>query len=281
MKMVLRQTLICVCLLVLMAFVLPSLGLIPNIDQEVIQKTSTGSHFLFQNFNWPQSPRFSNSELQEIFVSRASVTLELTFWGVVSILIFSFLWLILSLLSQKFHTISYFIFEGIIKIPTLFLILIFFSLLEVESLKFLFGDWPTAFWDSWRHKVLPVFFLMMRPLASFCLIVEQQIVRELKEGYVQTARAKGVAPFKIIFSHVIRNGLPVVLTHLSVLGSRFIVGGLLVEILFSIPGLSQEMLKAWMEGDDIVLFLILAFYIIAYNIIRMTSLVYKAPERVV
>jgi ABC-type dipeptide/oligopeptide/nickel transport system permease component len=142
---------------------------------------------------------------------------------------------------------------------------------------FLFG--PEPFWqhlgDIGIHIILPAATLMLTLYGSYTLVVRSSLLETLGEDYILTARAKGLAPRRIVWRHAVRNALLPMVTLIA-LELGFIVGGaLLVEVIFSWPGIGTAMYDAITQRDYPMLqggFLILTAAVIILNFV--SDLVY-------
>jgi ABC-type dipeptide/oligopeptide/nickel transport system permease component len=142
---------------------------------------------------------------------------------------------------------------------------------------FLFG--PEPFWqhlgDVGQHMILPAATLMLTAYGSYTLVVRSSLLETLGEDYVLTARAKGLPVRRIVWRHAVRNALLPVVTLIA-LDLGYIVGGaVLIEVIFSWPGIGQSMFTAITQRDYPMLqggFLILTVTVILLNF--LSDLVY-------
>jgi ABC-type dipeptide/oligopeptide/nickel transport system permease component len=140
------------------------------------------------------------------------------------------------------------------------------------SNPFLFG--PEPFWqhlgDVGTHMILPATTLMLTAYGSYTLVVRSSMLETLGEDYVLTARAKGLPVKRIVWRHAVRNALLPLVT-LVALSLGFIVGGaVLVEVIFSWPGIGEAMYSAINQRDYPMLqggFLVLTVSVIVLNFI--------------
>jgi len=139
--------------------------------------------------------------------------------------------------------------------------------------------WPDAgsfytenFWqhlgDVGEHMVMPALTLLLTAYGSYTLIVRTSVLETLGEDYVLTARAKGLPVRRIVWRHAVRNALLPMVTLIA-LDFGYIVGGaLLVEVIFSWPGIGLAMENAVLQRDYPMLqggFLILTVSVILLN----------------
>ncbi|OJW47218.1 MAG: microcin ABC transporter permease [Alphaproteobacteria bacterium 41-28] len=92
--------------------------------------------------------------------------------------------------------------------------------------------------DYLWHMVLPITALVISGFASLTLLTKNSFLEEINKQYVVTARAKGLTERRVLFGHVFRNamlivvaGMPAALIHI------FFAGSLLIEVIFSLDGL--------------------------------------------
>ena len=156
----------------------------------------------------------------------------------------------------------------------LMLLILFAGILPAAGMSnpFVFGTEP--FWqhmgDIGIHMLLPAATLMLTAYGSYTLVVRSSMLETLGEDYVLTARAKGLPARRIVWRHAVRNALLPMITLIA-LELGFIVGGvLLIEVIFSWPGIGLAMYQAIGERDYPMLqggFLILAVSVIVLNFI--------------
>lgn len=97
--------------------------------------------------------------------------------------------------------------------------------------------------------VLPVLSLALYPTSYIIRLTRTSTLDTLDADYVRTARAKGVSPFKVLFKHVLRNSLTPVITYAGPMIAFILTGSLVVEKVFTIPGLGSQLIKAINNSD--------------------------------
>ena len=103
--------------------------------------------------------------------------------------------------------------------------------------------------DSWRFVLLPVLVSMAAGIGSGSRWYRSIFLEEMGKDYVRTARAKGLGDVRILFVHVLRNGLiPIVTGTVAILPLLF-MGSLLTESFFGIPGLGSYVVDAISAQD--------------------------------
>jgi peptide/nickel transport system permease protein len=117
--------------------------------------------------------------------------------------------------------------------------------------------------------VLPAVVLSFVPMALIVRVTRSSMVEQMKQGYVRTARAKGLGRAAIIVRHGFRNAMPPVLTIASMMVGTAISGAVLVETVFSLPGLGSLLVSAIKEYNypitqTLLLLLLFVFLLISF-----------------
>ncbi|HEY6275408.1 MAG TPA: ABC transporter permease [Streptosporangiaceae bacterium] len=154
----------------------------------------------------------------------------------------------------------------------LMLLIIFAGVLPAGGMSNPFVFTAEPFWqhmgDIGTHMILPAATLMLTAYGSYTLVVRSSLLETLGEDYVLTARAKGLPTRRIVWRHAVRNALLPMVTLIA-LEFGFIVGGaLLIEVIFSWPGIGLAMYTAIGQRDYPMLqggFLILTISVIVLN----------------
>jgi peptide/nickel transport system permease protein len=152
------------------------------------------------------------------------------------------------------------------------LLILFAGILPAGGMSNPFVFTAEPFWqhlaDVAKHMILPAATLMLTAYGSYTLVVRSSMLETLGEDYVLTARAKGLRPRRIVWRHAMRNALLPMITLIA-LELGFIVGGaLLIEVIFSWPGIGLAMYTAIGQRDYPMLqggFLILTVSVIVLN----------------
>ena len=110
----------------------------------------------------------------------------------------------------------------------------------LESIDFS-GNWPIwrKLQDRAWHIFLPVVLLSYDGFAGLSRYMRASMLEVLAQDYVQVARAKGLSEKRVIFKHVLRNSLIPQVTILASILPGLIGGSVIIETIFSIPGLGQ------------------------------------------
>ncbi len=144
------------------------------------------------------------------------------------------------------------------------LLIIFFaggSYLQWFPLRGLISDnWsqlplPAKIGDYFWHLALPVLAMVIGGFATLTMLTKNSFLDEINKQYVMTARAKGVAENRILFKHVFRNAMLLIIAGFpAAFISMFFTGSLLIEVMFSLEGLGLLGFEATMQRDYPVMF---------------------------
>ncbi|MYL43802.1 ABC transporter permease [Virgibacillus salexigens] len=130
-------------------------------------------------------------------------------------------------------------------------------------MKFLAVDleiFPVANWGTWQHAVLPSLALASGPLAIIARFVRSSMLDVMNQDYIKTADAKGLPTYRIIFLHGIRNAILPVVSFIGPLFVSLITGTLVIEKIFSIPGIGRYFVDSIFNRDYTVIMGTTIFY---------------------
>ncbi|MGB8932626.1 MAG: ABC transporter permease [Anaeromyxobacteraceae bacterium] len=119
---------------------------------------------------------------------------------------------------------------------------------------------PVAGWGTVRHMLLPALALGLGTLAFLTRLMRSSLLEIVHQDYVRTARAKGLPPWRIFWSHQLRNGILPVITLLGPALASITTGGFVVESVFAIPGLGRYFVQAVQQLDYTVIMGLTVFY---------------------
>ncbi|WP_050604997.1 microcin C ABC transporter permease YejB [Ruegeria sp. 6PALISEP08] len=119
-----------------------------------------------------------------------------------------------------------------------------------DSLSF-FGKIADYFW----HIALPTIALTISAFATLTLLTKNSFLDEIKKQYVMTARAKGLSESKVLYGHVFRNAMLIVIAGFpAVFIGVFFGGSIIIETIFSLDGLGRLGFEAAVARDYPVIF---------------------------
>jgi peptide/nickel transport system permease protein len=119
--------------------------------------------------------------------------------------------------------------------------------------------WLGIMLDRMRYMLLPVLTLTITGLASLTRYMRNSMLEVLKEDYIRTARAKGVAERVVIYKHAMRNALLPIITIAGAFVGGLFGGSAIVELIFAWPGVGEYGLTAVSARDYPVTMALLLF----------------------
>lgn len=111
------------------------------------------------------------------------------------------------------------------------------------------GWLPIAFWDGFTSTIMPTIALAIFPLAIAARFLRTEMIEVLGSDYIVTARAKGVSNLSIMFKHGLRNALIPLVTVMGPLAVSLMTGTLVIEQIFSIPGIGEQFVTSITTND--------------------------------
>jgi peptide/nickel transport system permease protein len=138
-----------------------------------------------------------------------------------------------------------------------------------------------AIFDRAWHMVLPVLTFVLITLSEFVLMMRNALIDVLTEDYITTARAKGLSRSVIIRKHAVPNALiPTIATSAMFIG-WVVTGAIMIEIVFSWPGIGSLTWQALVQRDFPVLqgvFLAVAVTMLLANLVADIAYTYIDPR---
>ncbi len=128
----------------------------------------------------------------------------------------------------------------------------FLDLFPVFGLSSVGADkWPfwARFWDTAWHLVLPIFCMTYGSLAVLSRYMRSAMLEVSRQDYITTARAKGLSERSVIYKHALRNSLIPIVTLLSGLLPAMLGGSIIIESIFTIPGMGKLAWEAILARD--------------------------------
>jgi peptide/nickel transport system permease protein len=104
-----------------------------------------------------------------------------------------------------------------------------------------------------RHAVLPALSIILTSVGGFALTMRGLMVNTVGEDYMLLADAKGLPKWRILWSYSVRNAIPPQVTHLAIALGYVVSGAILVEIVFSYPGLGYQLWQSIVNSDYTVI----------------------------
>ena len=115
--------------------------------------------------------------------------------------------------------------------------------------------------DYFHHLALPITAMVIGGFASLTMLTKNSFLDEIDKQYVLTARAKGLAERRVLYGHVFRNAMLIVVAGFpSAFVGVLFTGSLLIEVIFSLDGLGLLGFEAAINRDYPVMFGTLFFF---------------------
>ncbi|MCF6138612.1 oligopeptide ABC transporter permease [Pseudalkalibacillus berkeleyi] len=119
---------------------------------------------------------------------------------------------------------------------------------------------PVAFWEGPEYTVLPTIALAIFPMAVAARFMRTELLEVFGQDYIVTARAKGVSSLKVVVVHAVRNALIPLVTVLGPMLVGIMTGTLVIERIFSVPGLGEQFVRSISTNDYPVIMGTTLFY---------------------
>jgi microcin C transport system permease protein len=132
--------------------------------------------------------------------------------------------------------------------------------------------WWDQILDYLWHMTLPVFAMTIGAFASLTMLTKNSFLDEINKQYVVTARAKGLRESRVLYGHVFRNAMLLVIAGFpGLLMGVLFTGALLIEVIFSLDGLGYLGFQAAINRDYPVMFGTLYFFTLIGLVLRIIS----------
>ena len=124
--------------------------------------------------------------------------------------------------------------------------------------------------------ILPTLSLSLYPMAYITRLERSSMLDVLGQDYIRTARAKGLRNNKVIFKHALKNALGPVVTYAGPMMASILTGSMVVENIFSVPGLGRLFVNSMLRTDYMMIMgvtIFLAVMIVTMNF--LADVIYK------
>ena len=119
---------------------------------------------------------------------------------------------------------------------------------------------PAALWTGPASRILPVLALSASYVAYIARLTRAGMLEVLRQDYIRTARAKGLAERDVIVKHAMKLGLLPVVSYLGPAAARIIMGSIVIEQIFAIPGLGRYLVVGAINRDYTLVMGTVLFY---------------------
>ncbi|OPX55047.1 microcin C transport system permease protein [Oceanospirillum multiglobuliferum] len=147
-----------------------------------------------------------------------------------------------------------------------------FPLRGLTSENFDQMTWLEKIGDYFWHITLPVLASVISSFATLTMLTKNSFLDEINKQYVMTARAKGASEHRVLYGHVFRNAMLLIIAGMpSALIGIFFTGSLLIEVIFSLDGLGLLGFEAVMQRDYPVIFGTLFIFTLIGLLLKLVS----------
>ena len=161
-----------------------------------------------------------------------------------------------------------------VSVPTFWLGIVVLLFLSVKVRWLPSGGMATigadfSLGDRLWHLLAPAAVLATLEIAGWSRYLRSMLLESMRQDYIKTARAKGLAEWRVILSHAFRNALLPLITLLGLQGGRLVGGAMITETVFAWPGMGRLLVESLAARDYPVLmaaFMLMAALVIAGNL---------------
>ena len=147
-----------------------------------------------------------------------------------------------------------------------------FPLRGLTSDNFAELNWPAKIVDYFWHLALPLIALSLAAFATTTLLTKNSFIDEIRKQYVTTARAKGLSESQVLYRHVFRNAMLIIIAGFpGAFISAFFSGSLLIETIFSLDGLGRLGFESIIKRDYPVVFATLFIFSLMGLVVGLIS----------
>jgi oligopeptide transport system permease protein len=125
------------------------------------------------------------------------------------------------------------------------------------------GGWPTAsepLSSAWRYFVMPIAVLSLPQIAIISRLTRAGMIEVMRSNYVRTARAKGLPEHSVVFRHALRGAILPLVSYIGPATAGVITGSLVVERIFSLPGIGKAFVSSALQRDYTVVMGVVILY---------------------
>ena len=161
-----------------------------------------------------------------------------------------------------------------VSVPTFWLGIVVLLFLSVKVRWLPSGGMATigadfSLGDRLWHLLAPAAVLATLEIAGWSRYLRSMLLESMRQDYIKTARAKGLAEWRVVLQHAFRNALLPLITLLGLQGGRLVGGAMITETVFAWPGMGRLLVESLAARDYPVLmaaFMLMAALVIAGNL---------------
>jgi ABC-type dipeptide/oligopeptide/nickel transport system permease component len=149
--------------------------------------------------------------------------------------------------------------------PVFFLGILFILLFSLKA-----GWFPTSGRGGWEHLVLPALTLGAFAMASIARLTRSAVLEVLRQDYVRTARAKGLAELAVVLKHTLKNAALPVVTITALQFGTLLGGSVVTETVFAWPGIGRLAIQSIYNRDYPIVQCTVFLSAVAFIVINFT-----------
>lgn len=162
------------------------------------------------------------------------------------------------------HMITFLVFIGL-SLPSFFFALLAIFIFAFKIPIFPIGGMrtpgiPFSIWDVLYHMALPALAMGFMGIAGMTRFTRSSMLEVIKQDYIRTARAKGLAEKIVTYKHALRNALIPIITIFGLNIPAFFGGSVIIEQIFTWPGMGSLSVRAIFSRDYPVIMAVNMFY---------------------
>ena len=201
-----------------------------------------------------ESLRYSGTTVRELLSDRLTATVLLAVIALAMMFVFS---VPLALLSVHFKnhwqdTLISQLVQLAMAVPSFFLGILLTYFFGIALKLFQPGKFVAPsedFLGAVRYLVFPAMAIALPKGAMVTRFIRNAVLGEMKKDYVRTARSKGSSRDRILYRHVLRNALIPVITFAAMIAAQILAGSIVVEQVFSVPGVGRLLVSSISSRD--------------------------------
>ena len=136
-----------------------------------------------------------------------------------------------------------------VSTPSFFLGLIALHVFAARLRLFPVGGYGVDALDHVRHALLPALMLAALGTATYARLLRSEMIEVLSRDHVRMAKAKGLAAWRVVFVHVVRNALPPIITLVGLSLPSLVAGAVVTETVFAWPGMGLLAMESIQSFD--------------------------------
>lgn len=210
----------------------------------------------------------NNTTVAELFAPRLPITIYLTICSITWSVLFGIIIGVVAAINRGrvLDLIGMLIAIAGISLPNFWLGL---QLMQIFSVNL--GIFPTGGLEDWRGYILPSVAMGAGIMAILARVTRSSMIENLGKDYIRTARAKGLPEPRVIMVHAFKNSSIDIITVTALQIGALIAGSVVVETVFSIPGLGRLLVDSIGFRDYEVVQALILFFSFEYMVINLLA----------